>query len=283
MPTVKEPALAAGERKRRKSTLVHRIAAVLELLAQSPAGSGVSELSRALRLPKSAVHRILSSMSQEGLVALDDETHLYRLGPAALRIGMGGLAHNNIRHLAQARLRELRDATGETATLTLLAGRERIYAEQVESFHQVRQVVALGVPEPLCLGSNGKVILAYLERGLAAPVLRDADGLRRPDGRELTCDELLADLAEIRRNGYSISIEERVVGGTSVSAPIFNDAGQVIGCLGIAGVVSRQSRDALRALGPVVRHQAELLSRQLGWNAARVDQIEQDAPTEVAS
>src|SRR4029077_15223372 len=51
---------------------------------------GVSELSRALRLPKSSVHRLLVSLRRRGLVE-SDERGRYRPGIVLVALGLGVL------------------------------------------------------------------------------------------------------------------------------------------------------------------------------------------------
>jgi hypothetical protein len=114
------------------SSTVKRAADVLQALTDT-AEVGVSELSRQLGWPKSVTHRVLTTLAHSGLVAVDASTHRYRLGPAALRLGLAAIARADVHRLAIPHLSALRDTTGETATLTLLSGDHRLYVEVVES------------------------------------------------------------------------------------------------------------------------------------------------------
>jgi DNA-binding IclR family transcriptional regulator len=57
---------------------------VLLALEQSPEGRGVTDIARALGLPKSAVHRLLVKFQACGFVQQRAETSRYTLGPVWL-------------------------------------------------------------------------------------------------------------------------------------------------------------------------------------------------------
>ena len=139
-----------------------RVADVLLLFTDGPATVGVSWIARELELSKAVVHRILQSLAARGFVSLDPASHEYRLGPAAAALGARALRDSDLRTAALGLLRELRDATGETATLTTPVPGGRVYLDQVEGLHEIKMTVELGRRFPLHAGSSGKCMLAFL-------------------------------------------------------------------------------------------------------------------------
>ena len=174
-----------------------KAADVLHTLTDVPE-VGVSELSRQLGWPKSVAHRVLTTLAHSGLVAVDTSTHRYRLGPAALRLGLAAIARTDVHQLAFPHLRTLRDHTGETATLTLLSGDSRLYVEVVESRHLVRQTIEVGSHAPLFVGGSSKAILAFLDPAEREQVLASAQEATLADGTPLDIDKLRKELATIR-------------------------------------------------------------------------------------
>lgn len=246
------------------SFAVRRSADVLAALTDLP-DIGITELSRRYGWPKSVTHRTIATLADAGLVSIDPLSHRYRLGPAALRLGFAALARADVHRLAGPHLHALRDRTGETATLSLLSGDTRLYVDQVESNHPVRQSIKIGSHAPLYLGGSSKVILAFLSASQQALVLAAAVGATYADGSPVDAKGLNADLDTIRSVGYAISRGERIAGATSVAAPIMDGRGEVIGSMSVAGVTVRQDRTALERLGPIVRDEALALSVELGW------------------
>jgi DNA-binding IclR family transcriptional regulator len=76
--------------------------------------------------------------------------------------------------------------------------------------------------------------------------------------------DLLAQLDQIRRDGFAINLGERVVGVCGVAAPVTNIAGDVRAAIGISGPAERLNHYTLRNYGPLVRDIAGRLSHDLG-------------------
>lgn len=240
---------------------------VLIALIDSP-DVGVSELSRRHGWTKSATHRALATLAAAGFVVNDAERRRYRLGPTALRLGLAAVARAELHRLALPHLRALRDRTGETATVTVLNDDERVYVDQVESGHPVRQIIEVGTRSPLYLGASSKAMLAYLPEARRERVLATAGGSTRANGTRLDVDALRDELDVIRARGFAVSRGERVAGAASVAAPVFGPEAEIVGSISIAGVTVRQSVADLEALGPLVRETALTISRELGWHPA---------------
>jgi DNA-binding IclR family transcriptional regulator len=239
--------------------VVDRAVQVLDLLAAAGQGLGVTEIARRVRLGKSTTHRLLSSLVRAEMVRLDPRTRVYHLGYRLLQWTSAWLDRMDVRTRALPHLRRLREKSQETVSLNLLAGRERVAVVRLEASQEVRFVADLGQPLPLHVGAGGKAILAYLPDAAidavlaAAPVTAGkAAGLRRT-------------LAEVRRTGSAVSFGERIPGSGSVSAPLFNHEGRVIGSVSILSVSVRLSPDTVRTYRDLVRQAAEAVSHDLGW------------------
>jgi DNA-binding IclR family transcriptional regulator len=164
-------------------------------------------------------------------------------------------------------LRELAAETTETATLSLLVGDHRIYAEQVESAHPVRQSVAIGATATLHLGASGKAMLAFLPPQRVAAILRQAaqSTQLRADGTPVDIPALCTELEDIRQRGFATSHSERVLGAASAAAPVHDHHGDVIASVSVAGVTVRHGPDHLLHFGGLAKLCAERLSAELGY------------------
>ena len=233
------------------SSGTRRVSAVLAAFADGAGDLGVTDLARKLECSKSVVHRIVVDLVATGFLASDPLTRRYRLGPMARRLATAATAQHDLRTEALPYLRRVRERTGETATLSVLRGDVRVYVEEVESAHAVRQTVRVGEEAPLHRGASGKAILAFLPED-AWPAFT-----RTP--------ALLTELQRIRKRGYATSTSERIPGAASVAAPIFDDRGQVIGSISAAGVAARSNARRNAVQGGILRSEARALSQQLGW------------------
>jgi DNA-binding IclR family transcriptional regulator len=130
--------------------------------------------------------------------------------------------------------------------------------EQVESEHEIRRINPIGQPVPLLTGATARAILAFLAADERAAILGGSAAADRPSG---------AELADVRARGFSVSPGERLVGGTAMSAPIFDGAGRVCAALSISGPRFRFTMTRAQRCGPALVTAAGRLSQALGYSA----------------
>lgn len=251
------------------TSTVQRVAAVLDAFLTTGTDVGVTELAGQLGLAKSVVHRLVTALADAEYLSHNAATRRYSLGPKALRLGLVAVGQMSIRQRALPHLRQLAAETGETATLSLLAGDHRVYAEQVESAQAVRQSVQIGQLAQLYLGASGKAILAYLPSSRRAAILQHAVGTRYADGSAVDPHALGCELEAIRQRGYATSQSERVLGAASAAAPVFDHHGDAVASVSVASVTVRHGSADLERFGALAARSAERLSTELGWPGRR--------------
>ncbi|MGH3276496.1 MAG: IclR family transcriptional regulator [Streptosporangiaceae bacterium] len=243
---------------------VERAADVLLLFTRSPSWAlGVTEAATALGFSKAAVHRILSSLRNKGLVELDPVTHRYSLGPAILSLGLTYLDKLDVRQIAAPELAQLSRATQETVTLSVRTGWSRVYLDQVTPDREVIMSVQIGIPHLLHSGSSSKAFLAFLpdseiKRYLARPLeavtpatITDPQQLRK-------------NLAEIRSRGFAESSGERQTGAASVAAPVLDYRGLPLAVISVCGPAERFEEERERCTGQLLTV-TRRLSLRLGF------------------
>jgi DNA-binding IclR family transcriptional regulator len=140
---------------------VERACDILVALAEGRPEMGVTDVSRATHLGKSTVFRLLQSLMSRGLVAYNRDTQCYRLGAKALELGLILETRLPIRNEAMQFLEQLRDLTGETATLYLPIHRQVIPVVSAVSELVPRRHPSIGTPLPFYAGAIGKVAIAF--------------------------------------------------------------------------------------------------------------------------
>jgi IclR family transcriptional regulator, acetate operon repressor len=245
-----------------------RVADVLLLFVDGPSTLGVSRIARELGLSKAVVHRILVSLAGRGLVAMDPVSREYRLGPAAAAIGARALRESDLRVAALPLLRELRDETRETVTLSTPVPRGRVYLDQVVGTHEIKMTVELGRRFPLHAGSSGKCMLAFLDADAREEVLGGGLAALTP-GTVTDPDVLRAELDRIVERRFAASAGERQADAGSVAAPVFGVSGEVLGAISVCGPRYRVTDDFVAAIAPRVVAVADRISLRLGADPRR--------------
>jgi DNA-binding IclR family transcriptional regulator len=241
---------------------------VLDLFTRSRREVGVVEAAALLGRPKSSTSRLLSEMEAHGLLDRDVGTGRYRLGMRLAALGELARQSTTVQRAAQAELAALAVATGETANLVVLSGREAVNVELVESPRPLKHVGWLGRRLPLHATAAGKALLsdhAPAEvRGLLEAPLR-----RYATGTITEVDAVVAEVAVARGRGYATAYAELEEDLAAVAAPVRDYAGRVAGALTLSAPTSRVGREQLAELGVEVVRAAGAVSRALGRPASR--------------
>jgi DNA-binding IclR family transcriptional regulator len=196
---------------------------VLNALVARPLS--LSESVEATGIPRATCHRLLSALEHHGAVRRNNEG-MYCLGPTLAGLGRGAAVQFPFLERAREIATEIRDRTGESVQVFIAETDGRRCVISLESPNGLRWIVPEGSLFPLSRGSAGKVLSAK-----TAPT------------------------------SWVESVEERVKGVASVSAPILDADGHVIAAISISGPLERMSRTPGAKFGTVVVRGAKTLSQ----------------------
>jgi len=229
---------------------VTRALQVLEAFAVGESHLSLAELSRRCQLHKTTVLRLARTLAQSGYMVQREDGE-WRLGPAAGWLGARYQAGFDVQNVLEPALRELTQASGESAAFYVREGHVRTCMVRVEGPQALRHHARMGEGLPLDKGSPGRVILAFSgEPGEA--------------------------YEEIRRRGYHWSVGEREQGVATVSAPVFGRSWRLLGSVCISGPASRLPPAKLESLAQTVIKAANQLSYALSGS------VEAPSPQRVA-
>jgi DNA-binding IclR family transcriptional regulator len=210
------------KKKQEAGIAFRRTFKVLTFLIEHGEPIGAQELADRLELNIATAQRLLGTLVSEGLAICDPATKYYSLGPAFTRLAAMAVQSASLEQIIQPILRNLVEATGETACLNIYhPNRDRFSVVAVEeSDHPLRYVVEIGKFHNLFAGASGKTILAFLPAKKRNKIITDDKPLK-------------TQLEDIRNQGYKISFGERIPGAVGIAAPVFNQQEKVIGSIQI--------------------------------------------------
>lgn len=243
---------------------IKRTIQVLNSFAVKEKELGVTELSKIVNLNKSAVHRILVTLNDEGLVVKNQVSQKYYLGIKLFELGCIAQKKMEIRNCALPIMKELVEKTEESVDLNIISNRKRVSIEKIESFHSIRNVIELGKNLPLYTGGSGKVLLAFLPDEEIDKFIQEEKLISFTQNTITDPVKLKENLKEIRKKGYGIAFEERILGGVSIGAPIWNYMGRVVASLSISGPSTRFTEQKIPIFISLVIEAAKKISVLLG-------------------
>ena len=139
-----------------------RIFQVMETLADH-GEMGLMELSTALDLHKSTVHRLLMSLIYMGYAKQDEATQKYMLSYKVVNMAGKILERMDILQVAKPYMERLSDLSGEAVHLVQREGNYILYIYKIEAkVGTIRMVSHVGKVHPMYCSGVGKAIMATL-------------------------------------------------------------------------------------------------------------------------
>lgn len=230
---------------------VERCLDALEILSGEADGLPLGVVADRLSLPKSATHRLLTALVQRRFAIQDTVNQHYTLSFRLAQLGFRRLDALRFPEVAQPILDRLAAETGEHVRLAVVEGRGMVWIARAQGASRgLRYDPEMGQGVVLHATATGKAWLAtlpedealtiVLARGFAAPAHFGRRAVR-------TVTALRQHLAETRRRGYGLAIEEGEA-GTAAIAAIVRDGeaadAPVVGTISVAGPLGRLVGDA---------------------------------------
>jgi DNA-binding IclR family transcriptional regulator len=225
------------------------------------------EVASAAGMSASKARRYLLSFARIGLVAQDETTGYYGLGPLAVRLGLAAIAAIAIDAIAPPFLRELRSRLQETIVLAVWNDNGPTILQVQDSRRSVTLTARIGSTLLMTRSATGAVFGAFYDSGATEAVVAAEIGSSRLDAKAKR--ELLGSyerrVAEVREHGVGRVQGEVIAGISSLSAPVFDHNGLIVAAIGVLGNngVLDVGWDANPALE--LRRSAAILSERCGF------------------
>ena len=262
MPAEREAKKPKGRRMRLSS--VANSIRLTKVFSESEYEMGISALAARLKLAKSTVHRLATTLVEYDILEQNRETGKYRLGLALFELGTLVRRKMDTASESRAQMLALAHSTGETIQLAVFDHLSVLYIRILESRQAVRMSTIAGSRAPAHCTGVGKALLAHMPQETVQGVIDN--GLTRYTNATITEPALLLEeLATVRAKGYAIDDEEIEVGLRCVAAPIRNHSGLVIAALSVAAPVQRMTKKGAQNTAPTVVAAADAISRRLGY------------------
>jgi PcaR/PcaU/PobR family beta-ketoadipate pathway transcriptional regulator len=223
---------------------------------------GLFEIVEASGLDKSSAQRFTFTLHALGYLRKDPSTKKYSLSPKVLELGFSYLYANSMLESAMPLLYEANRHCGESLNITELLGTEVVYIARVPGHHVISVDIFLGMRVPAYACAPGRAILAFLTEATTRSVL-DRTEFRKLTPKTIhSKPALLAELQQVRRQGYALASEQCYVGELSAAAPILDARGTPVAALNVSVPTSRWAEaEVVEKLVPLVVETAAAISR----------------------
>lgn len=246
---------------------VARALAVMDLLARERTPLSMASVATALELPKSSVHGLCNTLLSFGYLRRADNG-AFQIGPGVMNLAGAFVASTNVASEFDALWRDAASAPDETLILSVLNGTDVVYVAVRNGTRPLGLAFTIGMHLPAHLAATGKAMLAHLKPSDVRALYPRGPLRRIAAGGAASVTALMADLALIREQGYSVDDEGIREGVYAIAAPIFDATGAAVAGVGVCINKAVLNADLHERQRRVVVKAAITLSQRLGARAA---------------
>ncbi len=228
------------ERKAKNVPALQRGSQILDLVARSRSFLSLSDLSRELKIARSSVHVLCHTLiSLELLIRRNDQT--FQLGPHVMRWSNAFTLQSDVATEFASIWDQETELPGATITLTVLEADEVVYiAARNSELSNTRINFRTGMRLPAAFTATGKAFLSHMSDFEVRRLYREGLPPMRTQRSVQGVDELMKELQDVRKMGYSCDDEQVAEGIMCFGAAVLNSRNRPI-----AGVAVSLPKEAV--------------------------------------
>ena len=193
----------------------------------------LSEIAQVTDMVPPTATRFIRTLEDLGYLTRDPATKSYSLSPKVLSLGFNLLKNMDLRGRVTPFLAEVTHEFGVGSQCAILDGTEIVYIERLRSLSLVSLDLTIGSRLPAYCTALGRVILAFMDPKAVKDIVAKTRMTPLTSHTIVDENDFYRELELIRKRGYSINMQELVLGQAALAAPIFH-SGVVEGALGFA-------------------------------------------------
>lgn len=232
-----------------------------ELARQS---ATLDELASRSNVHKTTVMRLLHAMEEKRFIVRTSDQR-FRLGSKFFELSSLALEQRDIRSIARPYLADVNAKTGHTVHLAEFEGNDVVYIDKFESHHSVRMYSRIGLTAALHSAAVAKVLLADLPRAAQERTAAGIDYVKVTENTLTTPAALLAELEQVKKQGWAHDNAEHESFVHCVATPIRDASGRVVAAVSFSVPIVMLNYDDLLKLLPELKATTESISTELGW------------------
>ena len=244
-------------------TPIEKALLILETMSNHPDELKVSEISELTKINRTTVYRILKELMAKEWVLQNFKTGKYVVGPMSFHVGMAYTNNNNIEFKILEILDHISAATKESVGYAIREG-DKVISIYEEEIHQPYKMnYHPGQFYPMNRGGYGKCLYAYYDQERVKKLLEGQKFEKYGPNTLTEVDDILCEYEKIRKQGYVISDEEVAPLVVGVAVPVFDQRGEIKGCLASAFLKGADKDQKIEEFKKLFQQGAEELLRYL--------------------
>ncbi|MET0185090.1 MAG: IclR family transcriptional regulator [Achromobacter sp.] len=219
---------------------------ILEVFEQHTGPLSLADIAARTGMGRSAAQRFVYTLHWLGYLKRDTATRHYFPANKLFGLVRGMTGTNTLRDSSYPILAELARDTRETVSWVELDGDEVVVVVNVPSTHITSINLSMGSRFPALTSSSGQVLLSQAPLSQILEMLTHLPPDIRARFGDRDTEEILALFEKARRNGYSLTEKNLDQNGVSISAPVTDVSGRIVGAVNLSTLAQRFDVDAVR-------------------------------------
>lgn len=243
---------------------LQRAIEILELFDLNQRELGVTEIARAMDLPKSTAAGLIFTLDQNGYLSQDPVTRKYSLGYKLVERAGIFLDQMDLRKVAEPVLESLRDQVNESVNLAIRDGQFVIYIARMQGDNMLRMRSEVGKREMVHSTALGKALLSQLTDNELDDFISNCTFESFTKKTITDPDQFVSEIQKTNNRGFALDDEENEMGGRCVAAAVTDYLGKVVAAVSLSAPVQRFPTEKIDEYGALVKSAGDSISIQIG-------------------
>jgi len=220
---------------------IERGGLILDAIKNSESSVTLTALSKEVNMSKNNLKKYLVSFVKIGFLSFDEEGKTYKLGSKLIDLGLNALKELNLYSFIDTYITKIKDQLNKPIALAIWADTGPIISKYQKSNNPININIEIGYSPPMLLSSVGKCFAAFLPPSSTKEV-KD----KEIEKYNLDKNQVEYEMSAIEKSGYSYRNQEYdyIPGNCSISAPIFNNVGEIVAAVCVLGFMEDLGTDS---------------------------------------
>jgi DNA-binding IclR family transcriptional regulator len=247
---------------------VDKAIGILSLFSFARPRWGITEMAKAMELPKGTTHNLVRTLTAAGFLQQDSENRRYSLGPKLFTLGSIMVGTLEINQKAAGPARRLAAQTGLICRVAIWDADAALITLDMSRQEAETTAVRIGPRVAAYCSALGRALLAHLD----PPALDVYLQALRPVGyttRTLVAKtKIRKEIQETRSRGYAVNDQELALGRASLAVPLFQSGGSLAASFSLTGEPNELLGKKRVAMVTALQVTASEISRYMGFYEA---------------
>lgn len=222
----------------------------------------LSDVARAVGLPRATVRRALATLVALGYVEVDGR--LFRLSPRVLKLAIAYLSSDPVPAILQPVCERLSRQVGASCSVAVRDGEEAVMIARAVPARPASVGLGVGYRLPVFCSALGRVLASAMPDAELDAFLMKLKPVRLTRQTVVSKPEIRRLILDVRKKGYALADQEAEIGIRSIAVPLVRFDGKAVAALNIGAQPEQVSAKAMIAdYLPLLLKEASALRERL--------------------